>query len=546
MRLTESTTAPGLSPGAAIAKPLLAEEGLASRRWVASAWSLTGVAGALVIGWIAVIFLVDRARFVALSPELQAGVAAASGFARLFGALVLFLVPLAGTATRLRWIAAGISVLGLGGLLFGFLYPLLDKPFSVDAAIYVSTWVGSLAALLFIVGLLPRQPPPATGRVLAAIAVFALASIAVVFLLRNQLPVLLEGGSLEDAATRDLTYLSGLSRWYWRLAIVQLALSGLALFAAVQRHGEVLFGGWLVLAMTLFAGSQLHNLFWPSVYSPILTTSSVLRLAFAAVIAVAGVVGLHQIATERGRLAAERASLLETAQEYGRRLTELAVLRADFTAMVAHELGTPIAAIRRCAEALGSHRLDDGGRQRALATIEAETELLASLVADVQAIASVERDDFDVRLRPVPVDALVADALAFARTLPGNHSISATRCLDRVRADPDRLGQVLRNLLTNAAKYSPDGAPIEVRIVPAGRRVRFEVVDRGIGIHPADFARIFEKFGRGRDRLGRQQHGVGLGLYVCQRIVKAHGGEVTARSSLGTGSTFAFELERVG
>ena len=101
---------------------------------------------------------------------------------------------------------------------------------------------------------------------------------------------------------------------------------------------------------------------------------------------------------------------------------------------------------------------------------------------------------------------------------------------ERVVADPERVGQVLRNLLSNAAKYSPDGAPVELRATcvpgPSGKpgRVRIEVADGGHGVRPDEVGRIFEKFGRGRDEEGRKIPGVGLGLYLSRRIVRAHGG----------------------
>jgi signal transduction histidine kinase len=104
---------------------------------------------------------------------------------------------------------------------------------------------------------------------------------------------------------------------------------------------------------------------------------------------------------------------------------------------------------------------------------------------------------------------------------------------------------VLRNLVGNAAKYSPEGAPIELRATPHAEHVRIEVVDRGPGIHADDVERIFEKYGRGRDQQGRRVPGAGLGLYVARRIVAAHGSTLTVRSDAGGGAVFGFDLELV-
>jgi signal transduction histidine kinase len=248
-------------------------------------------------------------------------------------------------------------------------------------------------------------------------------------------------------------------------------------------------------------------------------------------------------ALELRHIAAERSELLTVEREYGRRLTELADLKADFTAMVAHELGSPIAAIRRSADIL---TLADLALPQTLAvrTIAGEADVLNALVADVQAIATLESEAFAVRPRPVALDQLFAAADAFASALPGAHPVHVSAPRDvRVLADPERIGQVLRNLLHNAARYAADRTPIELRARLLDGRALIEVADSGPGIHPADLTRIFNKFERGHGAQGRQPPGAGLGLYLSSRIVEAHGARLTAHSTLGEGSVFAFILE---
>jgi PAS domain S-box-containing protein len=244
----------------------------------------------------------------------------------------------------------------------------------------------------------------------------------------------------------------------------------------------------------------------------------------------------------------ERKEAEQRLQEANRHLEELAVLKADFTAMVAHELDTPLAVIRGYADMLATGEVELAEQSRALDKIQAETDLLEALVSDVRAAATVEREDFAVKPRPVSVGALLKDAATFAETLPGNHRLNtAIMAGGQVRVDPYRIGQVLRNLLSNAAKYSPEGAPIELRAVPGEKpgRVRIEVADQGASIHPDDVERIFEKFGRGRDESGRKAAGVGLGLYLSRRILQAHGSELTLDRASGGGSVFGFELGAV-
>jgi len=161
-------------------------------------------------------------------------------------------------------------------------------------------------------------------------------------------------------------------------------------------------------------------------------------------------------------------------------------------------------------------------------------------------MATVEADGFAVRPRPASLDDLLLDAAAINRTLPGEHPLLTTIAAQgRVLADPERIGQVLRNLLGNAAKYTPPGTPIELRAQPAGDRVRVEVADRGPGVRPDDAERIFEKFGRAREHHEGHIPGVGLGLYLSRRIVRAHGSDLAVSPTPGGGATFGFELERV-
>jgi signal transduction histidine kinase len=105
---------------------------------------------------------------------------------------------------------------------------------------------------------------------------------------------------------------------------------------------------------------------------------------------------------------------------------------------------------------------------------------------------------------------------------------------------------VLRNLLNNAGKFSPDGSPIEVRAARSGTVVRFEVVDHGPGIATGDEDRIFEKYVQGRSKGKGGTTGAGLGLYLSRRIVQAHGGELAVKSTPGGGATFWFDLQVAG
>jgi two-component system OmpR family sensor kinase len=209
--------------------------------------------------------------------------------------------------------------------------------------------------------------------------------------------------------------------------------------------------------------------------------------------------------------------------------------------MVAHELATPLAAITNMAQIITLGALGPQEQRHAASKIQAEARILQLLVRDIQTSADVERDDFVVQVRPVALASLFDDAEAFARTVQEHHPlrIEPAPALT-VGADPERIGQVIRNLLNNAVRHTPAGTPITLCARPQDGHVRIEVDDRGPGIDPADRALILEKFGRGA---ATGSNGRGLGLYVSQRIVRAHGADLLIESEPGAGARFSFLLE---
>lgn len=257
------------------------------------------------------------------------------------------------------------------------------------------------------------------------------------------------------------------------------------------------------------------------------------------------------VSKRRAEAQKEVERLLAEEQERAERLAELNELKADFTAMVVHEFGNPITGIRRLTEMLRFEDLGQDVKAYVLESIRGELGNLDALVADVQAAVAVEREDFRLDFRPVPLADVLEEAEKYGRSLVGAHPFRVVTDevpdLDlEVVADPERVGQVLRNLLSNAVKYSPEASPVELRAkAGASERVRIEVADEGRGISPEDYERIFEKFARGRDSGGRVE-GVGLGLYISRRLVRAHDSELLVSSEPGKGSVFGFELKLAG
>jgi len=121
-------------------------------------------------------------------------------------------------------------------------------------------------------------------------------------------------------------------------------------------------------------------------------------------------------------------------------------------------------------------------------------------------------------------------------------AIEAPKGLPPVAADPDKLRQVLTNLVDNAVKYSPDGGRVRVELSQAGNRIRFRIEDQGLGIPPTEQSRIFEKFFRLDPNLTRGVGGTGLGLYICRELVHRMHGRIWVVSDGRRGSTFTVEL----
>jgi signal transduction histidine kinase len=506
---------------------------------------VAAVLAALVVVWAATNLALGGEGFAVLvSDKVVGGEEAASALARLFAALVLGLFLADAVGWRARWVAGGLVVLGLGHFVFGYLEPLIQEdPPELNESLYEAFVTQTLACALFMVGLFPGRPPRLLVWAASIIPMALVVSYVILFeFLHGEewMPLLSRVADPERTVTLG-SPLGWLTLWHWVLSMLPLGLAAAAVVGAFWQSRRGLLRGWLLIAVVLLAGSVLHDYLWPSAYGgSLLTTADALSLVFAVVVAIGGISELRRVASERARL-------LATERERAQRLNELHALRSDFSAMVAHELDTPIASVRKLNELLSVQGEDPEIRAYTTNATERELDALASLVSDVRAVAALEREGFEIEARRLPLEELLADAEVYASTLPGHHPIEVMvrgdlRAGVRVLADPERVGQVLRNLLSNAAKYSPEGTPIELRLIGKEGRVRIEVADHGQGIHPDDVPRIFEKFGRGRDRERHKTPGVGLGLYLSRRIVRSHGSELTVQTRVGEGSVFAFEL----
>jgi len=230
-----------------------------------------------------------------------------------------------------------------------------------------------------------------------------------------------------------------------------------------------------------------------------------------------------------------------------RRSLELARLKADFISNVSHELRTPLTSIRMFGELLRSGRVRSTEKQNEyLEIIGRETERLGRMVDDILDFARHESSRKSYRLALHDLAEVATGVLEDMRSaLEGEGfkvEVDVRGPLPPVRIDEDEIAAAVRNLLSNARKYSPERKEVRLAVRAASGRVLCEVSDRGAGIEPRDLPRVFEKFYRGGDSLTRSVPGSGLGLALVKRIVEDQGGLVEAESVKGEGSTFRISL----
>lgn len=249
---------------------------------------------------------------------------------------------------------------------------------------------------------------------------------------------------------------------------------------------------------------------------------------------------------ELGEANARLAETNSQLAEANARLAELDQLKNDFISMVSHELRTPLGLIKGYAGTLLRQEvsLDDATQREFLQVIDDETDRLTELVTNLLDMSRIEAGT--LRIDPQPID-LGAPLRECAQRL-GVREPDRVLSLDLageppcVLADERRIVQVVDNLLTNAARYTPPDTPILLKTRSDNDLVTVVVMDHGPGIPAEKREQIFEKFVRLDGGERPESSGTGLGLAICRGIVQAHGGTIWVESEIGRGSTFAFTL----
>jgi two-component system, OmpR family, sensor histidine kinase BaeS len=221
--------------------------------------------------------------------------------------------------------------------------------------------------------------------------------------------------------------------------------------------------------------------------------------------------------------------------------------RRNLTADVAHELRTPLHIIQGNLEGM----LDgvyEPSKEQITATLD-ETRLLARLVSDLQTLSLAEAGKLHLHPQPILIPDLMEDTVTGFSLIAGENGISLENVVSgtdeqlTVNADPDRLSQIMNNLVANAIRYTPRGGSIRLKVEPSADGVTLTVKDTGSGISPEDLPYVFDRFWKAEKSRSRHEGtGSGLGLAIARQLVQAHGGTIRVESQPGQGTCFIITL----
>jgi CheY-like chemotaxis protein/nitrogen-specific signal transduction histidine kinase len=252
-------------------------------------------------------------------------------------------------------------------------------------------------------------------------------------------------------------------------------------------------------------------------------------------------------ASKIARSISERERLLESERAARSEAERLGHLKDEFLATLSHELRTPLNAILGWAALLRQGALQVGERQRGLETIERNARAQAQIINDLLDVSRIVSGKLHLEIQPILLHEVIAAAIETVRPSAEARHIRLHSLLDTsiglTRGDPNRLQQVLWNLLTNAVKFTPQGGRIQVILERVNSHVEIVVQDSGIGIQPEFLPYVFDRFRQADASTTRRFGGLGLGLSIVRNLVELHGGTVSVKSGgENAGTTFSVAL----
>ncbi len=251
------------------------------------------------------------------------------------------------------------------------------------------------------------------------------------------------------------------------------------------------------------------------------------------------------VAIANARLYEEvRAASRELEEKVRERTKEL----RNFVSAIYHELSAPMTAIRGYTDLLAAERAGPltAKQTRCLTTTQRNIRRLMRLVADLSDISKIDDGRLTILAEPLDLQEAVGDTLEALSTLVSEKELEVAVQIEpesaRVLGDPQRVVQILTNLVSNACRYTPVGGQITIAASRLDGVVETTIRDTGIGIQPDELDHVFERFYRSEDPLVQDQSGTGLGLAITKSLVELHGGRIWLKSKMGEGSIFGFTL----
>ena len=209
----------------------------------------------------------------------------------------------------------------------------------------------------------------------------------------------------------------------------------------------------------------------------------------------------------------------------------------DFVSTVSHELRTPLTSIKGFAQTMLNSwdKLDDESKKKFLKIIEDQSNRLINLVENMLSVTKLQEENDNFIYKESNLKNVIEPVIAIIKNTYPTHKfdLQYSENTPNISIDRDKFQQIMTNLIENAAKYSNENSTVKIKVIPAGDYVSVSVTDKGIGILPENYNRIFTKFSRIDNPLTRKVQGSGLGLYITKNLVEKMGGRISVTSGEG-------------
>lgn len=261
-------------------------------------------------------------------------------------------------------------------------------------------------------------------------------------------------------------------------------------------------------------------------------------------------IGVQKRAERTLRESEERSKrAYEVEHRAAERLRELDLLKNEFVGIVSHDLRSPLAAISGFASILldQSRPVDDEERRRLIAIIARNATEMELLIEDILDVSLIESGALSLEIEPFDLADMVRRVASEMAVVAGRpYAVSVPDGCPPAMGDVRRQQQIVRNLISNAFKFSAPGTAVEVSVRAHEATLEVDVRDHGVGIAEEDLPKLFQKFSRIQQRGREPSSGTGLGLYICKSCVERHGGSIRVESRVGAGSTFTYSVPIAG